>query len=193
MRAPQQNRSTDVLYQDYLSRQHATDQCLPSDRTDNPVYNDSWNVERQSVLEGSDRTVGLWSEDSIHLESLTGFASTELELLLDAADCVARAAFSHLNCQVRPRLGTHYPISWHALAGLKCFDSSFRRRTKHSVDIKIVTMRAEQKLKGPYRMSLAAVLHGWPRAECAGHELLLFYIEGYSSNSATRLCSDKAC
>jgi hypothetical protein len=27
-------------------------------------------------------------------------------------------------------------------------------------------------LKGPYRMSLAAVLHDWPRAECAGHELL---------------------
>ena len=30
----------------YLSGQHAADQCLPSDRTDDPVHNDSWNVER---------------------------------------------------------------------------------------------------------------------------------------------------
>jgi hypothetical protein len=40
-------------------------------------------------------------------------------------------------------------------------------------------MRAQQKLKGPYRMSLVAVLHDWPRAECTGHGLLLSYIEDY--------------
>jgi hypothetical protein len=28
-------------------------------------------------------------------------------------------------------------------------------------------------------MSLVAVLHDWPRAECTGHELLLPYIEDY--------------
>src|SRR5215208_5783360 len=168
-----------------LKRQHAADQCLPSDRTDNPVHDDRWNVQRQSVLEASDGTVGLWSEDSIHFESFTGFASTELELLLDAADCVARAAFFHLNYESRPRLGTHYPISCHALAGLKCFDSSFRNRAKHSVDREIVTMRAEQKLKGSYRMSLVAVLRDWPRAECAGHEMLLPYMTDYGTTSST--------
>jgi hypothetical protein len=80
-----------------LSRQHAADQCLPRDRTDNPIHDDRWNVERQSVLEASDRTVRLRSEDSIHLEPFAGFARTELEFLLDAANRVAIAALFHLN------------------------------------------------------------------------------------------------
>ena len=29
--------------------------------------------------------------------------------------------------------------------------------------LEIMIMRAEQKLKGPYRMSLVSVLHDWPR------------------------------
>jgi hypothetical protein len=58
---------------------------------------DRWNVERESVLEASDRTVRFRSEDSIYLEAFTGFASTELELLLDAPDSIAMAALFHLN------------------------------------------------------------------------------------------------
>ena len=116
------------------------------------------------MLEASDRAVRLRSEDSIHFEPFTGFARTELEFLLDAANRVARIAFFHLNYQSRPRLRSHYPISCHALACLKCFDSSFRGRTKYSVDSEIVAARPEQKLKSSYWMSLAAVLYDWPRA-----------------------------
>src|SRR5437879_13356196 len=39
-------------------------------------------------------------------------------------------------------------------------------------------MRAEQKLKSQYRISLVAVLHDWSWAECTGYELLLPY-RGY--------------
>src|SRR6185312_9915688 len=127
----------------YLSRQHAADQCPPRDRTDNPIHDDRWNVERQSVLEASDRTVRLRPEDSIHLEPFTGLARTELEFLLDAANRVALAALFYLNDQSRPRLRRHYPISCHALTCLKCFDRSFRGRTKYCVDGEIVAVRPE--------------------------------------------------
>src|SRR3954451_17915084 len=84
----------------------------------------------------------------------------------------------HLNYLSRPRLGAHYRISCHALACLKRFDSSFRSRAERSIDSQIMTMRAEQKLKGPYRMSLAAILHDCPRAERAGDELPLLRFMG---------------
>src|SRR6516164_6568201 len=95
---------------------------------------------------------------------LARFAGAELEFLLDAANRVARITLFHLNDQSRPRLRSHHSISCQALACLKCFDSSFTDRTKYSVDSEIVAARPEQKLKGPYRMSLAAVLYHWPRA-----------------------------
>ena len=116
------------------------------------------------MLETSDRAIRLRSKDSIHREPFTRFARTELEFLLDAANRVARITLFHLNYQSRPRLRNHHPISRHALACLKCFDSSFSDRTKYSVDSEIVAARPEQKFKGPYRMSLAAVLYDWPRA-----------------------------
>jgi hypothetical protein len=45
------------------------------------------------VLEASDRAVRLRSENSIHLEPFAGFARTELEFLLGAANRVAGTAF----------------------------------------------------------------------------------------------------
>jgi hypothetical protein len=55
----------------------------------------------------------------------------------------------------------------HLLSGRPCPVGSgaiSRYRTKHSVHSEIVAVRPEQKLKGPYRMSLVAVLYDWPRA-----------------------------
>ena len=54
-------------------------------------------------------------------------------------------------------INTNKYVSCHALACLKCFDSSFSDRTKYSVDSEIVAARPEQKFKGPYRMSCRSV------------------------------------
>src|ERR1700733_170405 len=70
--------SGDVLISAYPNNMPLTNR-LPSDRTNNPIHCDRWNVERQSMLETSDRAIRLRSKDSIHREPFTRFARTELE------------------------------------------------------------------------------------------------------------------
>ena len=102
--------TADVLISAYPNNMPLTNR-LPSDRTNNPIHCDRWNVERQSMLETSDRAIRLRSKDSIHREPFTRFARTELEFLLDAANRVARITLFHLNYQSRPRLRNHHPIT----------------------------------------------------------------------------------
>jgi hypothetical protein len=147
------------------------------------------------VLKGAHGSIGLGAKIPIYLDAFTGIARqvSELELFLHASDGITSTAPSDLNDESHPRLLIQYPSSGQALARLKGLYGGVSCWTKHSIDRDMLATRPQQKLQCLYRMSLIPVLDDGPRADCAGHDLLLLTYTGCLGTAETepaRECAD---
>src|SRR5919199_3176479 len=126
------------------------------------------------MLESPHRTVGLRPKDPVHLEPLAGVARqvTELELLLNAANGVAVAAFLDLDEKSRPRVRTDAAVRGQAMACLESLHGGLGSWTEHAIDHDTVPARPQQILEGLYWVAVVAVLDHWPRADAVGHDVL---------------------
>jgi hypothetical protein len=127
------------------------------------------------MLKAAYRVIRLRSEDPVHLDPFARVAGqiSKLELFLHASDGITTTALSDLHNQSDPRLWINYPISGQALTCLQSLHGSLSCRTENAIDRDKLVVRTQQKLQGPYGMSVVSVLDDGPGADCAGHDLFL--------------------
>lgn len=74
--------------------EHATDECLPRDGSNNAVDYDGGHIVGKSLLETADGGIGLGAEDAIHFKAKAWVTRkvSELKLRLHSADRFSLAA-----------------------------------------------------------------------------------------------------
>ena len=116
-------------------RKHATHQGLPGNRTNDAVYGDGGNIERQGLLKTTHRGVGNRAADAVHLRPLRRVTRpvAKLAFLLDPFDRISPAPLSDRNDKRGPCRRINDPVGHQAVAGLEGLDRDLGVRAKDAV------------------------------------------------------------